>query len=139
MLPETDPEYCSLRVPCSSILLEPTKLKRNIYAQNQEKRQSENCLCKTSRSGIDHPGVSRTSFYTVFQYWSNQRSKESRRYYEKFRRPKRSRRGRTTTGESFLYKCYRYFFYRLTSREYRNLYLSKKTLLKITTAKANNA
>src|ERR1043165_8966781 len=58
----------SSRVPYSSILPEPTKPRQNIRAQNQEKRQSENCLCKTSRSGIDHPGVSRTSFYTVFQY-----------------------------------------------------------------------
>jgi len=89
-LPKTDPEYCSLRVPYSSKLPEPTKPRRNIRAQNQEKRQPENCLCKTSRSGIDHPGVSRTSFYIVFQYWSNQRRKENHRYQEKFRRPKRS-------------------------------------------------
>ena len=89
-LPKTDPEYYSLRVPYSSKLLESTTPRRNIRAQNQEKWQPENCLCKTSRSGIDHSGVSKTFFYTVFQYWSNQRRKESRRYYEKFRRPKRS-------------------------------------------------
>ena len=83
------PWILSLHEYRTVLLLEPTKPRQNIRVQNQKKWQFENCLCKTSRSGIDHPGVSRTSFYTIFQYWSNQRRKESRCYYKKFKRPKR--------------------------------------------------
>src|ERR1043165_8781901 len=93
----------SSRVPYSSILLEPTKPRRNIRVQNQKKRQPKNCLCKTSRSGIDHPGVSRTSFYTVFQYWATREEKKVAVTTKNLGDQNGSYRRRKTTGESFLF------------------------------------
>ena len=46
--------------------------------------------------------MSRTSFYTVFQYWSNQRRKENHRYQENLGDQNGFHCGRKITEESFL-------------------------------------